>query len=34
VSGDPGQVHPMGAVLDEEQYVQAAQQQRIDVKEW
>jgi hypothetical protein len=31
--GDPGQVHAAGAVLDEEQHVQAAQQHRIDVEE-
>jgi hypothetical protein len=33
VSGNPGQVHAPGAVLDEEQHVQAAQEHRIDVEE-
>jgi hypothetical protein len=30
---DTGQVHPAGAVLDEEQHVQAAQQHGVDVEE-
>ncbi len=33
MGGDPGQVHAPGAVLDEEQYVQAAQEDGIDVEE-
>ncbi len=33
VSGDPGQVHAAGAVLDEEQHVQALQEYGIDVEE-
>jgi hypothetical protein len=33
VRGDPGQVHPPGAVLDEEQHVQTAQEHRIDAEE-
>ena len=33
VSSDPGQVHTAGAVLDEEQHVQAAQEHGIDVEE-
>ena len=33
VGGDPGQVHAAGAVPDEEQDVQAAQEHRIDVEE-
>ena len=33
MSGDPGQVHAPGAVLDEEQHVQAAQEHRVDVEE-
>jgi hypothetical protein len=31
--GDPGQVHAPGAVLDEEQHVQPAQEHGIDVEE-
>jgi hypothetical protein len=33
VSRDPGQVHPPGAMLNEEQHVQAAQEHRVDVEE-
>jgi hypothetical protein len=33
VSSDPGQVHPPGTVLDEEQHIQAAQQHRVDMEE-
>ena len=33
MGGDPGQVHPAGAVLDEEQHIQAAKQHGIDVEE-
>jgi hypothetical protein len=33
VGGDARQVHAPGAVLDEEQDVQAAQKHRVDVKE-
>jgi len=33
VDGDPGQVHPPGTVLDEEQHIQAAQEHGVDVKE-
>jgi hypothetical protein len=33
MSGDPCQVNAAGAVLDEEQHVQAAQKHRIDVEE-
>ena len=33
MSGDPGQVHLPPVVLDEEQYVQAAQEHGIDVEE-
>jgi hypothetical protein len=33
VGGDAGQVHAAGAVLDEEQDVQAAQEHRVDVEE-
>ena len=33
VGGDPGQVHPAGAVLDEEQHIEAAKQHGIDVEE-
>jgi hypothetical protein len=33
MTGDPGQVHAAGAVLDEEQHVQAAQEHRVDVEE-
>jgi hypothetical protein len=33
VRRDPGQVHPPGAVLDEEQHVQTAQEHGIDVEE-
>jgi hypothetical protein len=31
--GDPGQVHPAGAVLDEEQHIQAAQEHGVDMEE-
>ena len=30
VSGDPGQVHTAGVVLDDEQHLQAAQEDRIN----
>ncbi len=33
VGGYPGQVHAAGAVLDEEQHVQAAQEDGVDVEE-
>jgi hypothetical protein len=33
MSGDPVQMHPPGAVLDEEQRIQAAKECRIDVEE-
>jgi hypothetical protein len=33
VGGDVGQVHAPGAVLDEEQYIQAAQEHGIDMEE-
>ena len=33
VGGDPGQVHAGGAMLDDEQHVQAAQEHGIDVEE-
>ena len=33
MASDPGQVHAAGAVLDEEQHVQTAQEHGIDVEE-
>jgi hypothetical protein len=33
MSGDPGQVYPAGAVLDEEEHVQAAQERGVGVEE-
>ena len=33
MGGDPGQVHAPGAMLAEEQHVQAAQEHGIDVEE-